>query len=319
MKATRALFLWFTLIALVGCMDDPAVEGDPNSIAVKDFEQALFSIDTAQWEHGFVNLQREFEPFVMDAPSAFWRGQRTDSLLLALHAFPTPQWDALLRDMQATLAAYAFHFQKKPAVLYSYLSRLDLGYPVIFADSLCFVARDCYLGFQAPFYRGMYAYQAELHNPAFAPADVAREVRAPHLKTNPADHSFLQAMVDAGRLAYAMHLLNPTLPEHTLIQYNAEQWRFCEENIVPMWTYFVENKLLFSSDMDLVRRFLQPAPSSKFYLPFDRQTPPRAGQWLGYHIVASYMKGHPEKTLHDLLNHTDAQSLFAQSGFKPRP
>ena len=319
MKATRALVLCFILPLALACSRNLPVAGDPESIEVRDFETALFSIEPRNWEEGFAGLQNDFSPFIMGGPSGFWLGQRQDSLLLALHAYPTPDWENQLQTAKTTLAAYASHFNREPAILFTYLGRLDLEYPVIFADSLCFLARDCYLGPGAPFYKGLYAYQAARHNPAFVGADVARAVLKPHLKTDPADHSFLQAMITSGRLAYAMHMLNPTLPENTLVQYSPEQWDFCTQNVVPMWTYFVENKLLFETDNDLVRRFLEPAPFSKFYLPFDRQTPPRTGQWLGYQIVASYMKGHPETTMNDLLNLTDARTLFAESGFKPKP
>ena len=47
------------------------------------------------------------------------------------------------------------------------------------------------------------------------------------------------------------------------------QW--CIRNEANIWAYFVENKLLFSSDRQNKMRFIEDAPFSKFYTSFDRK------------------------------------------------
>jgi hypothetical protein len=80
----------------------------------------------------------------------------------------------------------------------------------------------------------------------------------------------------------------------------------------------VENNLLFSSQHQNKQRFVEEAPFSKFYTEFDTQTPGRIGQWIGWRIIESYMKAHPEKSLTDLINEQDAQQILRESRYKPK-
>ena len=57
-----------------------------------------------------------------------------------------------------------------------------------------------------------------------------------------------------------------------------------------VWKYFIEKKILFSTDTNLNKRFLNNAPFSKFYLQDDNQSPGRVGVWLGWQIVRSFMQ-----------------------------
>ena len=53
-------------------------------------------------------------------------------------------------------------------------------------------------------------------------------------------------------------------------------------------TFFVSKELLYSTDPELIKRFISPAPFSKFYLNIDVDSPGQIGQWLGLQIVKAY-------------------------------
>lgn len=308
------------MLALPACQETPQPLGLETDVAWADFETALFEADTTQWSAAAAQLKTQFAPFWSGTTDQFWLLQRKDSLLNALHNTPSPEhWNTAIAHTRTMVASLSAHLNLAPPKLYTYLSRLDLDYPVIYADSLLFVARDAYLGHNSPWYARLYSYQADQHRPEFLAGHAAESMLMGHMQASAASQAFLNKMLYWGRLHYAKHMAHPGLSEAWLMGYTQEQWNFCESNVVPMWTYFVENKLLFSSESDLDKRFLEPAPFSKFYLAFDRQTPPRVGQWLGYHIVKSYMERHPETTLAQLLALDDAQQLFRESGFKPTP
>ena len=75
-------------------------------------------------------------------------------------------------------------------------------------------------------------------------------------------------------------------------------WAATNESQV--WKYFIENKLLFSTDTKLNKRFLDVAPFSKFYRSEDNLSPGRIGAWIGWQIVRSYMK-HNDVSLQKLV------------------
>ena len=78
----------------------------------------------------------------------------------------------------------------------------------------------------------------------------------------------------------------------------------------------MENKLLFSTETNLNKRFLEEAPFSKFYMEQDNLSPGKIGVWLGWQIVQSYLK-HNDVSLEEFLK-IDATELFNQSKYKPK-
>ena len=92
---------------------------------------------------------------------------------------------------------------------------------------------------------------------------------------------------------------------------------WCVENEANIWAYFVENKLLFSSQHSTKQRFIEDAPFSKFYTNFDADSPGRVGQWLGFNLVSSYMEDHPEMSLNELITEQNAQKILRKSHYKP--
>ena len=66
-----------------------------------------------------------------------------------------------------------------------------------------------------------------------------------------------------------------------------------------------------------MRRFILPAPYSKFYLEIDNESPGRIGVWVGWQIVRAYMKRFPNTIITDLFD-LSPQKLFQTSGYKPK-
>ena len=79
---------------------------------------------------------------------------------------------------------------------------------------------------------------------------------------------------------------------------------------------FCFQRVAFSTDPDLINRFILPAPFSKFYLNIDVDSPGKIGQWLGLQIVNAYQKNE-RKPIDELLK-TPTRELFENSKYKPR-
>ena len=72
----------------------------------------------------------------------------------------------------------------------------------------------------------------------------------------------------------------PLISDPVKIGYSEKNYNWAIENEENIWMYFIERKLLFSTETKLNKRFLENAPFSKFYLEDDRQSPGRIGVWL---------------------------------------
>ena len=80
-----------------------------------------------------------------------------------------------------------------------------------------------------------------------------------------------------------------------------------------MWTFLVEKKLLYATDYLTISKLIGPAPFSAL---FARESPGRAVVWLGYQIIASYMR-HNKVTLETLLRDNDYQQILKEAKFRP--
>jgi len=90
-----------------------------------------------------------------------------------------------------------------------------------------------------------------------------------------------------------------------------------KENEIYIWQYFIENQLLYNTSPSLQKRFIEPAPFSKFYLEIDNESPGRIGVWLGWQIIKSYISRHPKTDINAILS-LPAQTIFSKSNYKPR-
>ena len=65
------------------------------------------------------------------------------------------------------------------------------------------------------------------------------------------------------------------------------------------------------------RRFLDPAPFSKFGLELDSESPGRLGRYIGWQIVRAYADKNKKAELIELLD-LPADELFKIANYKPK-
>ena len=106
------------------------------------------------------------------------------------------------------------------------------------------------------------------------------------------------------------------MSEADLIGYSDEHWAWAEANQTEIWRNFIENELLYSTDGDLERRFLDPAPFSKFGLELDNESPGRIGRYIGWKIVQAYMDRN-EVSLQEMIDLPPVK-MFKASRYKPK-
>jgi hypothetical protein len=209
---------------------------------------------------------------------------------------------------------YYFPSFQEPRVI-TMITQVDYNNKVLYADSLLFIGLDLYLGQDHQVYADFPAYVKQNYHPGHLIVDVADAMVAPLLGSS-AGNSFLSRIIQQGKRLKMIELLLPEVPKREIMGYTDEQWNWTEISETDIWKYFVQNELLYSTDAELSRRFIEEAPFSKFYLEVDRESPGRIGSWFGWRIVDSYMQKN-EAGISDLMR-TDNEEIFKRSGYKPR-
>jgi hypothetical protein len=97
--------------------------------------------------------------------------------------------------------------------------------------------------------------------------------------------------------------------------YTADQLKWCEENESNVWSFFIENKLLFNTDPSVFAKYTSEGPTTSG---FPKEAPGKTGAWVGYRIIEKYAAKNSGISLADLMLENDSQKILEQSGYKPQ-
>ena len=203
---------------------------------------------------------------------------------------------------------------KSPDII-TMLSNIDYKSRVIYADSLMLISLDVYLGKNHLFYTDYPKYIKENNTKQHVVVDVANAIIEKQIYPSN-KRRFIDKMIYEGKKMYLLDLYLPNVSNQEKIGYSKDKLDWAAYNEEQTWMYFIDRKLLFSTDTKLNQRFLDDAPFSKFYMEQDNLSPGKIGVWLGWQIVKSYMK-HNDVSLQELLK-LDEDIIFQKSKYKPK-
>jgi gliding motility-associated lipoprotein GldB len=202
-----------------------------------------------------------------------------------------------------------------PPKVITLITNLDYDSKVIYADSLLLISLDMYLGKKAEVYSSFPSYISNNYTPEHLIVDIAKSIAKKEFSfVN--GRSFLESMIFYGKELFLLQSLIPNSSQKEIIGYEDEKYNWTIQNESEIWSYFITEKLLYSTDKKLNIRFINNAPFSKFYLDTDMDSPGRIGTWIGWKIVQSFMKNNNVSLQEMLL--LDTEVIFRKSKYKPK-
>jgi len=195
------------------------------------------------------------------------------------------------------------------------ITNLDYQNKIVYADSLLFVSLDMYLGKNSEVYQDFPVYLSQNFDKSQLVVDMALAISNRYFVENKS-RQFMDMVIGSGKKMYMIDRYLPSFSDAQKIGYSEAEYEWAMTNESQIWKYFIENKVLYSTDSGLYDRFMAEAPFSKFYIDIDKESSGRIGVWLGWQIVRSYMNNN-DVTLQQLLR-TDAEEIFKNSKYKPK-
>jgi hypothetical protein len=188
-------------------------------------------------------------------------------------------------------------------------------YSTVVDDSLLVIGLDNYMGSDFELY-------PEAAIPEYKFSHFSREymvsdaLKAWLITEFPAEaaQNLLSQMVYQGKILYLLSALLPEIEEYYLVDYQLNEWQWCEQNAEEIWSHFLEFELFFTTDNHKVRKYMGDAP---FIPGFPEGSPGRVGEWLGFQIVKEYMSRNQKLSLSDLIEQKDANKILRESKYKP--
>lgn len=203
---------------------------------------------------------------------------------------------------------------EEPSVV-TILTNVDYNSNVVLADSLLFISLDIFLGKDNSVYNDFPNYIKQNYTKEHlivAVADKFSDQIIPISRIN----NLVSKMVQEGKKLALTERFLPEVDRAEIMGYTPEQYGWAENSEIDIWKYFLQNEMLYDSDTQLVNRFIDDAPFSKFFLEADRDSPGRIGAWFGWRIVNSYLK-HNDVSIQQMML-MDNEELFKQSKYKPK-
>lgn len=320
LKAVCVVFFLILIMIPLSCKEDRNIPEEITHIPVH-LELQRFDKRFARATPDSLNdLKQEFPYlFPKQYDDNFWEKKLTDTIQEELDQEVLkffPDFKGELQDLELLYKHIKFYYPKTkiPKVI-TVTSEVDYRNPVILADSLLLIALDTYLGSDHKFYQGIQRFYTQNFRKEQIDVDVAFAFAKKIIPPN-RGRRFIDEMIYHGKLLYLTENLLTTKPTHEIIGYKPNKLDWAKDNEVNIWTFFVENELLFSTDSKLLQRFINPGPFSKFYLQFDAESPPRLGRYIGWQMVKAYMNKNNIPL--QMLAGKSADEIFEQAKYKPK-
>lgn len=322
----------FIMVFLTGCQNNKpryqsiSLDETPEvDLEIHRYEQVLFATSPDNLATDVKEFQDTFSFFlgtdqINEQQLIRLKNYISDPALISLYQKAREKYPdniQLQESLSPLLRYYKYYFPQAitPSV-YTYISGIDYQHPVFVADSLIIVAIDMYLGsdFNAYTKAGIPAYKRKHNTQVYLPVDIAEQLARQELANPVAQGRFLERIIHHGKVLYFKDAMLPAVNDSVKVKYTKEQLEWVEQNEKMIWSFIVENELLFSGRYDAYKKLLSDGP---FTAEFGRESAPRIGHWIGWQIVRDYMETNPSVTLNDLLDTKDVRTILDASGYKP--
>jgi len=203
--------------------------------------------------------------------------------------------------------------QLKLPQIYMHVSGLNQN--IVVTDAILSLSVDKYLGKDFPLYPDFfYDYQLQQMAPERIVPDYLLGFMYSEFPFKENQNTLLDRMLYEGKLRY---ILSKALPQRKMWEYfgyTEEQYNWCIQSESRIWTAILQQKQLYTTDYLIISQYINDAP---YTAPLTDSSPGRVGVWMGYRIIASYMKNHPQTTFQELMERTDSQEFFKEARYKP--
>ncbi len=125
-------------------------------------------------------------------------------------------------------------------------------------------------------------------------------------------NNLLAQMINEGKKLYILDKILPFLDDHIVLGFSKEKLQWLKANEIEMWSFFLENDLIYETSVSKTFKYINPSPSSPG---MPAEAPGRTGVYIGFKIVERYMSKNPNISLDELILEDDYQKMIKK--YKP--
>ena len=213
---------------------------------------------------------------------------------------------------------YYFPDYKLPTKLITFIGPINSFGNIITIDALA-IGLQMYLGKNDPIYvseegQSLYpTYVSRRFEPSYMATNCMKNILDDMFPLQDAGAPLCEQMVEAGKRLYFLKQVQPNVPDSIVTGYTAAQLEGCYKSEKDIWSFFVQNNLLYQKDPSFIGDYMMDGPNTAV---FGDASPGFIGQFVGYRIVEAWLQKNKALTL-DKVMRTPAKIIFEQAKYKP--
>lgn len=337
MRVTSLVVIYTVLLASCSGKKVPNVSSIKVDLEVQRFEKSFFSIDSNSIGPSMQRLNQQYPGFLRDfvfnilalppQPDSAMVVEGNVRKFIQSYRPLKDSADIIFNDFQPIAADveqglkfvhYYFPDYKLPKKLITFIGPIDSYGNIVTPDALA-VGLQMYMGRQYSLYslesvQQMYpSYISRRFEKQYIPVNCIKSVIEDMYPDNTAGRPLVEQMVEAGKKLYLLDQLMPNADDTLKTGYTKAQLDGAYANESTIWSFFVQNDLLFSIDRSVIRDYMNDAPKTQA---LGEASPGFIGQFVGWQIVKKWMSK-KSKTKLDELMHTNPKIIYEQAKYKP--
>jgi hypothetical protein len=315
----------------------PDVSGIKADLQLQRFDKDFFSVDTNHIDQSLQQLHQKYPSFLQDfvfnilaLPSQPDSSGAVEQEVKAFIRSYLPLKDSaekVFTNIQATqnevkrglqFVKYYFPSYKLPAKLITFIGPINSYGNILTTDALA-VGLQLYMGKNFSLYQSeagqeMYpAYISRRFEKEYIPVNCIKTIVDDIFPDNNAGRPLVEQMIQAGKRLYVLDQFMPETADTLKTGYTQKQLQGCYANEGTIWSFFIQNDLLFSADPSITKDYMNDAPQTQA---FGKESPGFIGQFCGWQIVKKWMAKNPNASLEQLMQ-TNPKTIFEQAKYKP--
>ena len=333
MKKFLLICLLFSLFSCKQSPQLPDLSQVKLNLKVMRFEKAFFSLDTNRLDIGLNALNDSFPGFTKDYLFNIL-GTTVDSAMKDSKTFirsyksmydTTKQifadFNPIIQEVEQGLKAVKYYYPQYPVPtkLVTFIGPINSYANIITTDAVA-IGLQMYMGKNYSLYQtemGIELYPefvSRRFDKKYIPVNCIKTIIDDMYPSKSLGKPLVEQMIEAGKRQYLLNLFLPNTADSIKTGYTQAQLEGCIKNEADIWGFFVQNNLLYESNPDQTKDYMNDGPNTPA---IGEGSPGMIGQFVGTRIVEKWIekKG---AIAPDSLMKIPAKQIFEESHYKPK-
>ncbi len=189
-----------------------------------------------------------------------------------------------------------------------------LGSDVYLTDSLIIIGLDFHLGKDTKYKPDLFQYLLDRMTPEHLVPSIVKVMSSRFNESDLSQRTMLDEMIFYGKAYQFTRKVMPCIADSLIAEYTHQQMLDTEVSESYIWSYFVQNELIYDKRAINLSKFVNERPS----VPEIAATcPGRIGRWVGWRMIQEFEKKEGDNLV-ELMAMPNAREILTRSKYRPR-